>query len=1305
MEIRNGSTLRRGGGGSRKSGRIINPSAVYDFALRCAIRAYLGQSGSTLSPPKEKKSVDHRRSVHLGMSEMLGNFTDKFSDDSKPDKLTREIVRALLRRLDDIRKGKDTLKPEYRDPCFIAIIAQTRKYVQQHRYRPTGTVNNLIVEFLQISQMELKRSNLTSAAKNEDLKRYIARFAEILMCTLQEDAPSSAVPEVMDKLLELTGSKKTTRHNSEKRSPASPSVTSTKEPLEALEQFGLVKMVQKLFGVDDAEHRRKLCELQSICTESALLIDLKKCINNVHMNQPFPGRREDFTNPHVYETWQRREIQQLNELSKSLLAMHPELSLGGSAGTDIGSYNLLSGHGRLNSEGKRSSMYNSGSEYDVPSPTRTEASQSSFTFIPNDPRSYFRVLMDKCIDYDMKEIPDSERAKSSVLSQQSDDLLRECWIAWRLTAPFRAVLYLELVKSRFDANELRFEDVKDATRNLDKVIKENDMANWTINDRESLIRVFEGLNQTFLHALADALSEYWKISPQWVADIVTMLDRIYDNPAYLEDHDSPLREFASLEEVVKGAAVTRWTLLEESVKNSENDDMTKLLTLADKLLKDLVSLSKRKFKTPIKGIIDVPSIVMTRQMFFFTLQIENWAYLPEAKEADIEVTFELYHKVLGIKRLCDQHGLKKDIELFKVELWFLQHVRRWMITTSAATPEWVENAIKQDEFARINDVTLHSSSVVDLFSMFHQAVDFVQNLQWPNELQLCRFMTALSKVISVALEQYTYTLEDMITDHIYPRLEPETEHTSSPASSFLDKARHQLYGSSKKHGHLVLDFTPELCVKINNIEAARARLDRLYQIMDVDDVAEYMRDHDIPTVDKPKQTNFLYSIKIVRAENLQPLDNNGLSDPYVVLEIDGKQITRTRTVYETLNPRWDQVFDIWLTEKTVDVLAVVYDEDLIGANDECGGVWFKLSPDYFDDYQTHELVLKLHPQGKLILRVSMEGEKDDIQFWFGKAFRTLKRAENDAAGLIVDRMSRMMRQVLSRKTLDKLLGRDRSFFSSFSRTQKHVEPSLQDCEDAIAPLLDYLERNLKILNDNLTETNMQMVILKIWKEILITLEGVLLPPLSEHPSDMKPLDDYEFHVVFKWLELLKVLFNGGEDGDAVTLDKLENSQYYALLAINVAYNLETDQLIRAYHAALKNQVELKMRGGRKADRSKSVYHSRNTVRKRKPVRKSLSIDLPNSETILRILRMRSGKHVREFLHAEFAKRNNPLSTTTPAATIAPTASSSTSASTSPPPPPPPPHAANPQTLQEGFTLPVLPAHVITPSEEEHTLPV
>lgn len=86
----------------------------------------------------------------------------------------------------------------------------------------------------------------------------------------------------------------------------------------------------------------------------------------------------------------------------------------------------------------------------------------------------------------------------------------------------------------------------------------------------------------------------------------------------------------------------------------------------------------------------------------------------------------------------------------------------------------------------------------------------------------------------------------------------------------------------------------------------------------------------------------------------------------------------------------------------------------------------------------------------------------------------------------------------------------------------------------------------------------------------------------------------------------------------------------------------TEELIEGYNTTVKNQLELKLRGGRKADRSKTVYHSKNTVKKRKSAaRKSVSIELPNSDTILRILRMRTGKQVRDFLHSEFEKRNNP----------------------------------------------------------------
>ncbi|KAJ2961577.1 hypothetical protein NQZ79_g3174 [Umbelopsis isabellina] len=1288
MELQGGSTLRRGGGGGRsKKTKTINPLAVYDYALRCAILASLEQTRSSQQAADAQKSrQDKHQSVHLG--DVLGSITEKFSDDSKPDKLTKEIVRGLAKRIDDIIKGKDTTRHEYHDQKFITSLVLFQRPLQIQKSRPSGTINDLVIIFLKTSEIELKKESPNPAVWGEQLNSHIACFSDLLKKTIQEDAPASASPELLQTLQSFSGGPRHGRSNSgNKRNTIEKSSGSGGTgATEALEKAPMVQTVQHLFQVSEKDHRKKIRELQPICTESALLLDLKKCINNVHMNQPFPGRREDFPSTAVYDNWQKREVQQLTELMKSMMLMNPNLSLGSE--TDVGSSNLLASgrrpysstdpHARRSSDTSdhRLSLYggNNGDSFDAPPPSpRPDVPQSSFTFIPNDPRSYFRLLLNMCIDFDNNVIPESERAKTKVLSTQSDDLLKECWMRWRLSAPFRSILYLETVKARFDNGELDFDDVKDAVKGVDKVIKEVDISSWAINDRESLVRVFEGLNHTLLRTTADSLSEYWKIHPDWVADLVSMLERIYDNVVYLEDHPEPYREFEQLDEIIEGAAVSRWAEIVNVTYNKEDDDLTNLLNLADKLSKELTSVTK-KFKLPIFDRLFLPGIVMTKQMPYFALEIENWANSPNVHTVPIKTVFDLYHKVLKLKNIYDQFGPSRKAALFKVESWFLLHVRRWLKTTDAETPEWVMNAIKQDQFQMINDTTEHSSSVVDLFSMFHQAVDFVQGLEWPNDYQYFRFMTVLSKVIGKALEQYTTTIEAMFSQDLYPRTETETQ--LSYSASFYNRARSQLIGSRSNRDSEAFDFTAQMCVKMNDIEAARSRLDKLYQIMEVDEIANAMRENGPPTVEKVEQSNFLYSIKVVMADNLKPMDNNGLSDPYVVLEIDGKQIAKTRTVYETLNPRWDQIFDISLDNQTVEVLALVLDEDVLGADEDCGAAWFKLSPQYFDDYQTHEIVLNLDTQGKLVLRISMEGEKDDIQFWFGKAFRTLKRAENDTARLIVERMSGFIRHCLSHSKMAKLLGRERGLFSAFKSTSKPTEASLQDCEESLAPLIDYFEKNLKILNENLSETVMQLVILKVWKEVLLTLEALLLPPLSDQPSDMKPLDEYEVHVVFKWLELLKVLFNGGEDGDAVPIDKLENSQYYALLAINAAYTMDTDTLILEYNNVLRNQADMKTRGGRKADRSKTVYHSRHTIKqKKRPVsQKKLPHDMPNSETILRILRMRTGKHVRDFIQAEFDKRNHP--------------------------PPPQPAAEVVQaTTGEPHLLPMIPDEMLTPSDE------
>ena len=50
---------------------------------------------------------------------------------------------------------------------------------------------------------------------------------------------------------------------------------------------------------------------------------------------------------------------------------------------------------------------------------------------------------------------------------------------------------------------------------------------------------------------------------------------------------------------------------------------------------------------------------------------------------------------------------------------------------------------------------------------------------------------------------------------------------------------------------------------------------------------------------------------------------------------------------------------------------------------------------------------------------------------------------------------------------------------------------------------------------------------KIWKEILTVIEGLLVPPLSDSPADMRPLTDKEVYIVIRWLKVS--VLNGSLD--------------------------------------------------------------------------------------------------------------------------------------------------------------------------------
>ena len=227
-----------------------------------------------------------------------------------------------------------------------------------------------------------------------------------------------------------------------------------------------------------------------------------------------------------------------------------------------------------------------------------------------------------------------------------------------------------------------------------------------------------------------------------------------------------------------------------------------------------------------------------------------------------------------------------------------------------------------------------------------------------------------------------------------------------------------------------------------------------------------------------------------------------------------------------------------------------------------------------------------------------------------------------------------------------------NYFNRNKQPQITQPPSEAEVTNALKPLFAYFDDNFAIMNQTLTSASMVAVMTRLWKEVLVTLETLLVPPLSDKPSQQRQLSQQELDIVFKWLQYLYEFFHAVDDetGEAngVPLDVLRSPKYFDITTLNFFYFDSTESLIRtsermasATAARQQNQRNNRLSapvassahafGGAaglvglpSTRRSKSVMHSRNlgTMRKAKQEKWKEAQADPNDDMILRILRMR-----------------------------------------------------------------------------------
>ncbi|KAF1731928.1 uncharacterized protein CRV24_008119 [Beauveria bassiana] len=1185
---------------------LVEHDEARSFALRTAYLHYLLQPKAKrkqyVAPPKPPART------HTSVGQLVQEYV---SGSAYGLKLPSNFPNILLDRVGGVLKGSERL-PGFNDAAVKRCFAEAYTAFSEKNFRRTIEKERKFEPLVLIFYSSATKAAQRGRAPDDDSwkllpDRHLALFVRLAATILRDQGHERDKSELLSRLTTLEN--KLLTNDQDLVSSGSDSAGTTIEVVVPLsydvKDMPMVQIVAAIFGLSLSEVQAEINEKRSIWNEEAALKDLKTYQQRLNSNGSGALRSNDFDVEESFTEWQKSEAHFLSQMMLEILTAKPELAKSSPSADKpltsrpqsmyvedqayadlsraISSVDTPLGFDPLASISSISSDANS---------IRTVDQGDLYTFIPSDPRAFYKYILQHAMAFDQLRAPSD--VDYQPLSKQTMDFMTELCCYDSTPPNIGAVMFI--LENHLYQDEIftpRPEAIAEFTESL------------TIALRNKAVDVY----RESMRKEIPVVKEQWEFAHvvKLGKTITKLCDRIrkrYKNNLTIMGVDP----FA--------------ILVEEVFPNCECD--------AGAILETILGQAQAS-----------------------------------GEDIDIEDGFELYKELVAIRDIHQKHLPHKPFA-FNVENLLVDFVWRWVRSAEAKMTNYVDEAIKQDQFqVRIQhgdhsprDSERHSVSVIDIFMLFNQTVDQVFQLKWDNDEHNARFMTALARSFSAGLGRYCEVLELQFSKEMdRPSAEELAMQTKSTQEKWMQYAKDAWNNKEKAEP---FQFFAESFVKLNNIEFAMQELDKLEKSMHSDACAELLEKIDGPRKQTRKPSKYTFTIKVVEAEDLKACDPSGYSDPYVVFGDEvNKRLYKTRIIYKNLNPRWDESFE-FTVQGPVNLIATVWDYDTFGNHDCAGRTSLKIDPVHFGDYLPREFWLDLDTQGRVLIRVSMEGERDDIQFHFGKAFRHLKRAERDMVRKITDKLTSQINSTLSVETLRGILGLNglgsqvTNLWKKRTSTLPVVTPA--HIENALKPLFDYFNDNFTIMKQTLTDATMIAVMTRLWKEVLLTIENLLVPPVSDKPSTQKALSRKELDIVYQWLELLFVFFNAKEQDSGeqlgVPAEVLKSPKWHELASLNFFYFEDTNSLIResermasataqrAQQALLSNQQAMRHSappgfgaalGGAGAfasmgtiRRGKSIMMSRNlgTMRQAKEAKRRETQADPSDDMILRILRMR-----------------------------------------------------------------------------------
>jgi hypothetical protein len=302
-----------------------------------------------------------------------------------------------------------------------------------------------------------------------------------------------------------------------------------------------------------------------------------------------------------------------------------------------------------------------------------------------------------------------------------------------------------------------------------------DQHHWTIQDFALYHQVLSNLHEALLRDLYNVLQHCYEPKPPSAGPVMLVLENhIYGDPSFSKN---PEEVESYTEQLATGlrsqaAAVYRGYLEDEVPQNQDEWQFAHVVRLGKSVVKLCERIQKRYRKNPeIMGVNLLTVLVETmfpsfendaRDLIQRILQVAQ----TKNSEVDLEDGFDLYRELVEIRRI--HHSALPDKPFaFHIEGILADFVWRWIRVAESKMVDLVDQAIKQDQFqvraanpdVPATDDERHSVSVIDIFGLFNQTADQIFQLNWDDDVQYAKFMTALAKSFGMGLARYCEVVE------------------------------------------------------------------------------------------------------------------------------------------------------------------------------------------------------------------------------------------------------------------------------------------------------------------------------------------------------------------------------------------------------------------------------------------------------------------------------------------------------------------------------------------------------------------